>query len=229
MRRVLIALVAGFVMTASAGAQTPTGRDRARAALPPDVFQQVDVLVTSAIQEGLPAEPLWDKALEGAAKRVPPTRITPVVEEYSSRLRTARGALGGAQTPATLVAAADALRRGVPQEVLGRLGASDQRTPIALVVLGDLVETGVPADRALDVVRAALARRAADEDMLGLSARVRAAMRRGQSAAAAADGVRRAISDRRVEPRGGAVGPPARPGSEPTTRDAVPQDTRRGR
>ena len=226
MRRVLIALVAGLAVTASAGAQTPTGRDRARAALPPEVFQQLDVLVASAIQEGLPAEPLWDKALEGAAKRVPPPRITPVVAEYSSRLRTARSALGGTQAPAILVAAADALRRGVPQDVLGRLGPSDRRTPIALVVLGDLVETGVPADRALDVVREALVRRAADEDMLGLGARVRAAMRRGQSADAAADRVRRAISDRRVDPRGDAVGPPDRPGSAPTTRDAVPQDAR---
>ena len=229
MRRILIGLVAGLVVTASAGAQTPTSRDRARAALPPDVFQQVDVLVARAIQDGLPAEPLWDKALEGAAKRVPPPRITPVVAEYSSRLRTARSALGGGQAPATLVAAADALRRGVPQDVLGQLGPSDQRTPMALVVLGDLVETGVPVDRALDVVREALVRRAGDEEMLGLGARVRAAIRRGQSAGAAADRVRRAIRDRRAGPRGDAVGPPARPGSEPTTRDAAPQDTRRGR
>jgi predicted phosphodiesterase len=56
---------------------------------------------------------------------------------------------------------------------------------------------------------------------------VRAAMRRGQSADAAADGVRRAICDGRVRPRGDAVGPPTRPGSEPTTRDAAPQDTQR--
>ena len=229
MRRVLIALLAGLLVTAPAGAQAPTGRDRARAALPPEVFQQVDLVVASAIENGLPAEPLWDKALEGAAKRVPPPRITPVVAEYSSRLSTARGALGGVQAPATLVAAADALRRGVPRDVIGQLGPSGQRTPIALVVLGDLVETGVPADRALDVVREALVRRSADEDMLGLGARVRAAMRGGQSAGVAADRVRRAISDRRVDPRGDAVGPPARPGSEPTTRDAAPQDTRPGR
>jgi hypothetical protein len=56
---------------------------------------------------------------------------------------------------------------------------------------------------------------------------VRAAMRRGQSADTTADGVRRAIRDGRVRPRGDAAGPPTRPGSESTTRDDVPHDTSR--
>ena len=230
MRRVMIGLVAGLMVTASAGAQTPTSRDRARGALPPDVFQQVDEVVTSAARDGLPTEPLWDKALEGAAKRVPAQRISPVVAEYATRLRTARGALGAGQAPAAVIAAADALRRGVPEEALGRLGPSGERTPIALVVLGDLVETGVPVDRALDVVREALVQRAADEELLGMAARIRAAMRRGQSADAAADAVRRTIREgRRVPPSSDVVGPPAPPGSQPTTSDRAPQDTRRGR
>jgi hypothetical protein len=87
-----------------------------------------------------------------------------------------------------------------------------------LVVLGDLVETGVPVDRAVDVVRAALEQRAADEEMLALAARVRAAIREGQTAGAAADGVRRAIRDGRVRrtPPADASRPP-RPAAEPTT------------
>ena len=225
MRRVLIGLVATLGVTAAA-AQAPTGRDRARAVLPVEVFEQVDVLVTTAAQEGLPAEPLWDKALEGAAKRVPPPRITPVVAEYAGRLRTARSALGDGQRPATLIAAADALRRGVPREAIGRLGAPGRRAPVALVVLADLVETGVPVDRALDVVREAIGGRTADEELLGVAARVRAAMRRGQTAGAAADAVRRAIRDGRRVSGGERVGPPAPPGSQPTTRDAAPQGTR---
>ena len=85
---------------------------------------------------------------------------------------------------------------------------------MALVVLADLVETGVPVDRAVDVVREALDRRTADEDMLGLTARVRAAMRQGETAGAAAEGVRRCIHEghvRRVPPGEDAVGPPAPP------------------
>jgi hypothetical protein len=90
---------------------------------------------------------------------------------------------------------------------------------MALVVLADLVETGVPVDRALDVVREALARRTADDEMLALSGRVRAAMRQGENATAAAERVRRAIQQgrtRALPPTRDRVGPPAPPGSEPT-------------
>ena len=205
-----------------AGAQTTPGRERARAVLPPEVFEQVEAITADAARDGLPGEPLWDKALEGAAKRVPAQRIPAAITEYVGRLGAARAALGVAAAadlpPGALVAAADALRRGVPVGALARV-REGPRTPMALVVLGDLVETGVPVDRAVDVVRAALEQRAADEDMLALAARVRAAMREGLSAGAAADGIRRAIRDGRVRrtPPADASRPP-QPVSEPTTR-----------
>jgi hypothetical protein len=49
---------------------------------------------------GVPDEPLYVKALEGAAKRVPPERLVPAVREYAARLGEARLALGaGAPVP----------------------------------------------------------------------------------------------------------------------------------
>ena len=215
MRRVLTSLLAALVVAA---AQAPTGRDRARAALPSEVFEQVEQVAAEAAAAGLPVEPLWDKALEGAAKRVPAPRIAPAVTDYAERLRAAQSALGAGHPPGGLVAGADALRRGVPAEALARLAPGREQTPMALLVLADLVETGVPADRAIDVVREALDRRTADEEMLGLAARVRAAMRQGQSAGAAAEGVRRAIREGRVRSAPSDQPVPAPPGAEPVTR-----------
>jgi hypothetical protein len=221
MRRAILGLTAALVLASSADAQTSDGRARARATLPPEVFEQVDQVATGAAQAGLPVEPIWDKALEGAAKRVPAGRIAPAVSEYVTRLSAARGALGAGPSTEALVAGADALRRGVPATALTQIGEPRARASMALVVLADLVETGVPVDRALDVVREALARRTADDEMLALNARVRAAMRQGESASAAAERVRRGIRDTRPAPvpTRERAGPPAPPGSQPTTRD----------
>ena len=232
MRRILWGLAAALVIAPPAGAQTPGGRERARAVLPAEAFDQVDRVVAEAGQAGLPVEPLWDKALEGAAKGVPAPRIAPAVTDFVGRLRTARGALGPMQPDAALVAAADALRRGVPAAALAGVAEPGGRTATALVVLADLVETGVPVDRAVDVVREALARRTADAEMYALSARVRAAMREGQSAGTAAEGLRRQIREGRppagrVPPTREPAAPPAPPGSEPT-RDPAPTRPRGG-
>jgi hypothetical protein len=231
MRRAIFGLAATLVLASSAQAQTQTSdaRARAQAALPPDVFVQVDQVATRAAQSGLPVEPIWDKALEGAAKPVSPARIPPVVSEYAARLAAAQTALGVPQPADALVAAADALRRGVPASALGQLGEPRPRAT-ALVVLADLVETGVPVDRALDVVREALARRAPDDDMLALNARVRAAMRQGESAAAAAERVRRGIRDGRpgATPTRDRAGPPAPPGSQPRDPTMTPTMRPRG-
>ena len=229
MRRILWVLAAALTIAPAAHAQTADGRARARAVLPAEVFDQLDRVVTEAGQAGLPVEPLWDKVLEGAAKGVPAPRIAPAVTDYVARLRAARGALGPAQPPAALVAGADARRRGVPATALTGV-AEGGRAATALVVLADLVETGVPVDRAVDVVREALARRSADEELMALTGRVRAAMREGQSAGTAAEGVRRQIRDGRgrVPPTREPAAPPAPPGSEPTRDPGTPTRPRGG-
>lgn len=193
-------------------AQT-TNRERAREVLPPDVLASVQRLADEAAGEGLPTDPLFAKALEGAAKNVPADRLVPALNAYAARLRDARGLLGGAVDPALLVAGVDALTRGVPAGTLRGLQEPERR-PVTLVVLADLVQSGIPADDALSVVREALARRAADDALLDIPALARRLMRERGSTDAALDAIRRRIRD-----GGGRMGPPAPPGSEPVSRD----------
>ncbi len=196
-----------------------TARDRARETLPPEVFQQVEALAAEAARDGIPVEPLFNKALEGTAKRVPPDRMLPAVARYAGQLRQAREAFGPTGSRLLLIAGADALQRGVQLQLLRRMGRPEENeptpSPVAVLVLADLVEAGVPGDRALDVLREAMRMRTREQEMLGISARVRQLMRQGQSAQDAAEQVRRALQRGRG---GGGVAPPVPPGSEPSTR-----------
>ncbi len=199
--------------------------EKARRTLPPEVFETLTRMAEEAQAEGVPAEPLYIKALEGAAKRVPPDRLVPVLRSYADRLGMARRALGPEAPPSVVVAGADALQRGVDVDALRRLAGEGRHSPVAMLVLADLVESGVPTDRALEVVREAMMRRTADDRMLDIPARVRRLMREGHTARDAADRVRDAM--RR---RGGGhdIGPPVPPGAEPVTGDRA-HDTRRRR
>jgi len=195
-----------------------TPRARAQEVLPAEVFRQLEAMAGSAEQEGIPGDILFNKALEGAAKGVPADRLPPAVEAYAVRLREARGAFGPDAPGALLVAGADALQRGVGEGLLRGLGRERERSPIAVLVLADLVESGVADERALSLVREAMQRRAREQQMLDMPAQVRRLMRQGMSATDAAEQVRRALQ----RGRGGGMTPPVAPGSEPMTR------TRRG-
>ena len=213
-------LVAAVLMMMTAGpSMAQEGvRDRARETLPAQVFEGINALATEFTQEGIPFEPLFNKALEGMAKRVPPARILPAVTQYAGQIRLARDAFGGAGSGPLYVAGADALQRGVDAELLRQLErqqeGSPEPSPMAVLVLADLVEAGIPADRALGMVREALRMRAGEQQMLGMTARVRQLMRQGQSPQDAAEQVRRSLQ----RGRGGGVGPPVPPGSEPVTK-----------
>jgi hypothetical protein len=193
-------------------------RERARAALPDALFREVDALATQARQDGIPSDPLFNKALEGIAKHVPGDQLLPAVNRYALRLQEAHGAFGPNAAGPLVVAGADALQRGVEVNALRRLGRGEGGgpgpSPMAVLVLADLVEAGVPAERALGVLQEALRMRAREQEMLGIPAQVRRLMRQGQSPQDAAEQVRRALQQGRG---GGGVGPPVPPGSEPVT------------
>lgn len=213
-----ICLVSGL---STLGAQEQA-RERARRALPPEVFQGVEALVGEMAPEGIPGEPLFNKALEGMAKGVPAPQLLPAVNMYANRLRVARGAFGEGAEMALVVAGADALQRGVEAEALGRLmergGAGGEGgfrlSPMAVLVLADLVESGVSTDHALGVLGEAIRQRTGDQAMLGLTGRVRQLMRQGRSPQEAAEQIRRALQAGRG---GGGMTPPVPPGSEPAT------------
>jgi hypothetical protein len=212
MRRRLVTLVAGMVLLAPGLGAQETPRERAQRLLPPEVFAEI-VVIARTMEPGIPPGPLFAKALEGAAKRVPNDRLVPAVRDYAARLGEARAALGPEAGIPLLVAGADALQRGVSANTLRSLPADRPRSPMALLVLAELVESGVPVDRALAVVRDAMAQRARDERMLDVSARVRLLIRQGMAPRDALDRARLLLRD------GGNVGPALPPGSDLITRD----------
>jgi hypothetical protein len=147
MRLALVVLASTLAMSArSLAAQD--ARLSARLAEPDRAL--VQALLDSARADGLPVEPLIDRALEGAAKRATGDRILAAVSRLRGELAAARDALGSRATTPELTAGASALRVGATAADLRRLrelrGA--QPVTVAAAVLADLVAVGVPGDSA---------------------------------------------------------------------------------
>jgi hypothetical protein len=210
---ILIVVVLGLGSARLAGQES--ARERARRTLDPDVFGELSALVEDFATSGVPEEPLYTKALEGTAKRVPPSLLVPAVRDYGTRLGEARLALGPSASMSLIVAGADALQRGVPRETLGALPTDRTRSPMAVLALTELLESGVPTDRALEVLREVAALRADDGRELDVAARIRRLIRQGVAPRDAVERIRRAmLSDRATR-----IGPAVPPGSEPPTSD----------
>ncbi len=191
-----------FGVTAGAAAQD-AAQARAQSALPPEVYRGLSTLATELASDGIPSGPLYAKALEGMAKGVPMDMLLPAVRSYGGRLGQARGALGPGATTPLLVAAVDAMQRGVPADALSRLPNDRPRSPVAILVLADLIEDGVPHDRAIQVLRQSMDQRLQDDRMLRIPARVRRLIRDGVPPHEAIERVRRALR----RDRGGHFGP----------------------
>ncbi len=127
-------------------------------------------VVDSARADGLPVDPLINKALEGASRGAEPERIIWAVRGLARRLKVARDALGTQSTEAELVAGAAALYSGIAPEKLEQLRAADPGASVALplVVLADIVERGVPQDTAVSVILTLAGARVADDDYTAL-------------------------------------------------------------
>jgi hypothetical protein len=152
-RIVLLASLLGALApwgTARAQAQRLAGRldERTRA--------EVAALVDSARAAGLPADPLVNKALEGASKGADGARIVAAVRALAGGLARARTVLGAGASEPELVAGTAALRAGAAPAFLERLRRDYPREPLVvpLAVMADLVARGVPADTAAQSVLA---------------------------------------------------------------------------
>ena len=222
MTRTILTVAVALGMSVMGLEAQETARDRAQRALPPQVFQELSSMADELGRAGVPEDPLYSKALEGVAKRVPPPMLLPAVRAYADRLGEARLAFGVEATTPLLVAGADAIQRGVPVEALRGLPSDRPRSPLAVVVLADLLESGVPTDRALAVLREIMIQRVRDDRMLDVSARVRRLIRDGLTPQEAIDRVRRNMG----RLRDGSLGPPVPPGSEPAIGDRLGDATR---
>jgi hypothetical protein len=211
MTRTILTLAVAFCLSATGLFAQESARARAQRTLPADVYRDLSTLADEMSAAGIPDEPLYAKALEGAAKRVPPPMLMPAVRAYAGRLGEARQAFGVGATTPLLVAGADAIQRGVSPEALRSLPGDRPRSPMAVVVLADLLESGVPADRALAILREIMADRVRDDRMLDVSARIRRLIREGLTPQEAIERVRRNLQ----RARDGSLGPPVPPGSEP--------------
>ncbi len=146
---------------------------RLLARLPAGLATATQRLIDSAASDGLPVEPLIQKALEGGSKGADSARIVQAVQALLERLRVARRSLGGATEP-ELVAAAAALRAGASPATLGALRAlrPNQTLVVPLSVLADIIAAGMPPERAWNSVREMASTSAGDAAFLALRDRL---------------------------------------------------------
>jgi hypothetical protein len=167
--RASLVLLAVAVLAHPAAAQDARLQGRLDSA----TLRTVTAYIDSSRAEGLPEEPLVQKALEGASKGATGDRIAAAVRNLGTIMRTARGALGPASSDQEIVAGAAALRAGADSEGLRNLrrvrGTADLGVPLA--VLADLVGLGVQVDAAYQSVLDLARTRATDAEFIRLKER----------------------------------------------------------
>ncbi len=212
--RLLLPIAAALLAAAPLAAQDARLEER----LPPGALPGVTATVAEARGQGLPTEPLVQRALEGAARGVEAERIVAAVREQAAQLRVARDAIGGEAAEADLAAAAGALYAGVPPAELGRLREARGGRPLAapLVTLADFIVRGVPRDVASSVVFSLVHAGVPDPTYAALRSSVARDILRGTPPAQAASSrARRALLPRRSPPRVNTLPPGTRRTSIP--------------
>ena len=138
-------------------------QSRLEGRIPSDAVPVVDSLVQVALHEGLPSEPLIQKALEGGAKQVPSPRIVAAVQASLGQLRDAHELLvrAGDQPPiraGEVTTVAWALRRKVPASTVEHLVAELPHPPRAAAIhaIADLVAHGFDPDSSAGLIIAAV-------------------------------------------------------------------------
>jgi hypothetical protein len=136
-----------------------SARARLAERIPAAALGAVDSIVEAAGREGLPVEPLIQKAFEGGAKGVAADRIVAAVATAADRLRNARTLLRSAgeadpADPAEITAVAAALDRGVSPPLVAQLSGAlpGEPTGPALHAVADLVGHGFEENSAVNLV-----------------------------------------------------------------------------
>ena len=179
----LVALAVTFCPPAALRAQDA----RLDARLDARTRDAVVAVIDSARADGIPGEPLVQKALEGASKRADGPRILTAVRMLARELGDARSALGSSSTAAEVIAGASALHAGIAPAALSRMRASRGRgsLTVALAVLSDLIARGVPGDTATTVISALSDAGAPDAELLRFQQGVERDIAQGASPSAA--------------------------------------------
>lgn len=177
--------------------------------VPAPALKAIDSILVVARREGLPTEPLIEKAFEGGAKGVAPDKIVLAVGTSADQLRSARALLREAgetqpTDPAEVMAVAAALSRGLSPELVGQLTAvlPGEPTGPALHAVADLVGHRFDEDSSVDLIVAAAQAGLRGLRFLDVAAAAVQDLQRGQSHAAALAHVRSLLPN---------VPPPPRP------------------
>jgi len=196
-----LALLAGPLAAQSA-------RARLEGRVPGAAVPALDSLVQRAVAEGLPTEPLIQKALEGGAKQVTAPRIVAAVQLSLGQLRAARDLLIRAGdeppvTPGEVTTVAWALRRDLPAPVVERVVAALPRPPraSAMHAVADLAAHRFDPDSAADLIIAAIGRGLVRERLLDVSAAAAHELQRGHTHAEALALVRQALPNVPASPK----------------------------
>jgi hypothetical protein len=157
------------------------------AKLDPNSRFQIELILDSARNAGLPSRPLRSKAYEGVAKRANPRSIVTAVRTLYANMKVARSALGTEISEDEFSAAATVLQAGVPVGTLTKFRTERAGKPLlrALIVLGDLITRGVPRDEASSTIVQLWQDGAGDADFYGLWKGVEQDILSGQSPGAA--------------------------------------------
>ncbi|PYP46285.1 MAG: hypothetical protein DMD42_04425 [Gemmatimonadetes bacterium] len=196
--RLGVALALAACLALPLAAQSVRGRLEGR--IPSAAIPAVDSLIQLAEQEGLPTEPLVQKALEGGAKHVAESRIVAAVQLSLGQLRDARDLLvrAGDQppvVPAELTTVAWALRRGLPAAVIERVVVALGPPPraAAMHAVADLVAHQFDPDSAADLIIEAVQQGVLRERLLDVSTAALHQVQRGHTRAEALAIVRRQL------------------------------------
>ncbi len=183
-------------------------RSRLEARVPTGAVSTVDSLVQVAAREGLPTEPLVQKALEGGAKHVSAARIGAAAQEMLDQLRDARALLvrAGDAPPATAAEVTTiyaALKRGLPAPVVERIVAAMPQEPrgSALHSVADLAAHRFDPDSSASLIIDAAHQGLRGERLLDVSTAVVHELQRGHSRAEALAVVRRELPNVQAPPK----------------------------
>lgn len=174
------------------GAQQPTApasyRARLEGRLDKHTLPAVQRVLDSAFAQGIPAEPLVDRALEGAAKNAPAEAIIREVRRLATDLGVARQALGLQSLSSELTAGALALRGGVAPDALKKLRTDRAGQPLSvpLGVLSGLIASGVPVNTATQTIFELTKNGLADQQLVAFRRDVERDVGMGAAPAAAA-------------------------------------------
>ncbi len=174
------------IATASAHAQDPRVMPRFDAPTRAAILAIID----SASAQGIPTQPLAEKADEGLAKGADPARIIAAVRSLAVAMASAHRALGTVATTEEIKAAASAMHAGVPAVELGKMKKqSGLRRSLTLpfTVLADIVSRGVPVSTAANAIRSLVGAGAKDKDINDFQRNVKGDIDQGAPPAAAAE------------------------------------------